>query len=128
MQVTGYAQSNQARTGRKAWSVAVALVLLLQGLFAGFPAGAAGGFALDAASICSSVVKVSGEADQPHDPAAPHCPLCQNLQPSLGLSPPAIVAVLPQAKPAHLAGHASPIEAKPFQPVGFLSRAPPIFA
>ncbi len=116
----------QDRIGRKAWSVAVVLAILLQGLLALAPAQASDGFALDAASICSSAVKASGEADRPHDPSASHCPLCQNLQPSLGLSPASAVVILARTKPERLVPIAATGIARAVRPAGFHSRAPPI--
>ena len=111
-----------------AWSVVAVLALLLQGLLVFAPAKAADGFALDAAAICSVAGKMVDDTGKAHDPSASHCPLCQNLQPSLGLSPPAVMAILPQAKPLGLARPVSPVMGQPFQPVGFLSRAPPVAA
>ncbi len=122
--VTRQARATKARTGPKAWSVAVVLALMIQGLLALAPAKAADSFGWDVAAICSA----AGQDTPAHDPAASHCPLCQNLQPSLGLAPPPATALPPQAKPRGLAGQARPAIDPSFQPVGFLSRAPPRIA
>jgi hypothetical protein len=126
--VTRQARATKARTGRNAWSVVVVLALMIQGLLALAPAKAADSFGWDVASICSAVGKAAEQDAPAHDPAASHCPLCQNLQPSLGLAPPPAPVLLPPAKPRKLAGQAHRAIDQPFQPVGFLSRAPPIAA
>jgi hypothetical protein len=122
--MTRQPRASKARTGRKAWSVVVVLALMIQGLLALAPAKAADSFGWDVAAICSA----AGQNAPAHDPAASHCPLCQNLQPSLGLAPPPATALPPHANPRELAGQAHPAIDQPFQPVGFLSRAPPITA
>ena len=126
--MTRQPRASKARTGRKAWSVVVVLALMIQGLLALAPAKAADSFGWDVAAICSAAGKAAGQDTPAHDPAASHCPLCQNLQPSLGLAPPPTTTLLPQAKPRGLAGQAHLTIDQPFQPVGFLSRAPPVTA
>lgn len=126
--MTRQPRATKARTGRKAWSVVVVLALMIQGLLALAPAKAADSFGWDVASICSTAGKTAGQNAPAHDPAASHCPLCQNLQPSLGLAPPVATALPPHANPRELAGQAYPTIDQPFQPVGFLSRAPPLAA
>jgi hypothetical protein len=123
--MTRQSRPSKARTGRKAWSVAVVLALMIQGLLALAPAKAADSSGWDVAAICSVAGKAAGQDAPAHDPATSHCPLCQNLQPSLGLAPPPATALLPQANPRELAGPARPAIDPSFQPVGFLSRAPP---
>jgi hypothetical protein len=118
----------KARTGRKAWSVVVVLALMIQGLLALVPAKAGNDPGWDTAAICSTAGNGTGQTDPTHDPAASHCPLCQNLQPSLGLAPVPAATPLPQAKPRRLAGHGFAIGAPALHPVGFLSRAPPLAA
>ena len=118
----------QDRIGRKAWSVVVVLALMIQGLLALAPAKAADSFGWDVAAICSVAGTTAGQDAPAHDPAASHCPLCQNLQPSLGLAPVPAATPLPQAKPRRLAGHGFAIGAPALHPVGFLSRAPPLAA
>lgn len=118
----------KARTGRKAWSVAVVLALMIQGLLALVPARADSSPGWDTAAICSTMGSVAERTAPTHDPAASHCPLCQNLQPSLGLAPVPAATPLPPAKPRRLAGHGFAIGGPALHPVGFLSRAPPLAA
>jgi hypothetical protein len=123
--MTRQPRASKARTGRNAWSVVVVLALMIQGLLALAPAKAADSFGWDVAAICSVAGKAAGQDAPAHDPAASHCPLCQNLQPSLGLAPPPAPALLRQAKPRGLPGQVHTAIGPAFLPIGFLSRAPP---
>lgn len=109
-----------------AWSVVAALALLLQGIFAFTPVQAADSFVISAASICSASGKTTPEAGSAHEDGASHCPLCQSLQPSLGLTPPATHFGLTVAVPSRLAAAPAAGTPEPTPAASFRSRAPPI--
>jgi len=113
------------RPGRLAWSVVAVVALLFQVLGLAVPVSASDAFAIDAAAICSATAGPAGDTGKAHDPSASHCPLCQNLGPSLALLPPAPAIGLPQGQALRSALPSVTVFDHPIHSAGFHSRAPP---